>query len=191
MPVTTTLYLVRHAESAPDFALAESVWPLSAQGVLQAETLATHAPSFGATRLFSSPYLRAVATLEPTARALKLPIRIESDLRERHLRDGYVEDWARMLEGLWRDLDARMPNCESGTECRHRVQRCLDELTQDCAGETLVACSHGNAIALFLGSIDPSVGYETWKRMRMVDVLRLRHEATGWVWDRDYVRPWT
>jgi len=191
MSVTTTLYLVRHAESAPDFAIAEAAWPLSARGLLQAQTLAANAPSFGATRLVSSPYRRAVATLEPTSRALELPIRTEFDLRERHLRDGYAENWDALLEQLWRDLDARMPNCESGRECRYRVQRCLDELAQACAGETLVACSHGNAIALFLGGIDPSVGYETWKRMRMVDVFRLRHDATGWEWDRDYVRPWT
>src|SRR5262245_25691368 len=116
--MTTTLYLVRHAESAPDFSIAESAWPLSATGRAQAAALAEHAPTFGASRLISSPYRRAIETLEPTSRALGLSIEPATDLRERHLRDGYVENWDAMLQDLWRDLDARLPNCESGTECR-------------------------------------------------------------------------
>jgi 2,3-bisphosphoglycerate-dependent phosphoglycerate mutase len=189
--MSTTLYLVRHAESAPDFTLAESDWPLSANGVAEAERLAAYAASFGATRLIASPYRRAVATLEPLARRLNLPIRTEFDLRERHLRDGYVENWDALLVQLWRDLDARMPNCESGTHCRQRVVRRIDALAREFAGETFIACSHGNAIALFLGSIDVGVGYDAWKHMRNVEIFRLRHSAAGWTWDRDYARPWT
>jgi len=189
--IPTTLYLVRHAESAPDFSTPESAWPLSPYGAAQAETLATHAASLGATRLVASPYRRALDTLEPTARALQLPIRTEYDLRERHLRDGYVENWDTLLQGLWRDLDSHLPNCESGAQCRRRVVRCLDELAHEFAGETLLACSHGNAIALFLSHIDPSVGYDLWKRMRTVELFRVRRGANGWTWDRGYSRPWT
>src|SRR5262249_52503159 len=147
MSTTTTLYLVRHAESAPDFTIPEADWPLSDTGRAQAATLAEHARSFGATRLISSPYRRAMETLDPIARALALPIEPIDDLRERHMRDGYVEDWDAMLRELWRDLDARLPNCESGMQCRRRVVRCIDDLALAHAGETLVACSHGNAIA--------------------------------------------
>jgi 2,3-bisphosphoglycerate-dependent phosphoglycerate mutase len=190
MSTTTTLFLVRHAESAPDFSVAESDWPLSAIGRAQATRLAEHARSFAATRLIASPYRRAIETLEPTARTLGLPIEIAADLRERHLRDGYVENWDALLVQLWRDLDAGMPNCETGTQCRYRVARCIDAIATAHAGETLVACSHGNAITLFLGTIDRTVGYDTWKRMQMPDVFRLHRRADRWHWDRDYVRPW-
>ena len=190
MSTITTLYLVRHAESAPDFSTAEADWPLSATGRTQAATLAAHAHSFGASRLVSSPYRRAFETLEPTARALALPIETVADLRERHLRDGYVEDWDAKLRELWRDLDARLPNCESGTQCRRRVSRCIDALALAYAGGTIVACSHGNAIALFLGTVDSTVGYDAWKCMRTPDVFRLHRCDGRWHWDRDYVRPW-
>jgi broad specificity phosphatase PhoE len=36
MSTITTLYLVRHAESAPDFSITEADWPLSATGRIQA-----------------------------------------------------------------------------------------------------------------------------------------------------------
>jgi 2,3-bisphosphoglycerate-dependent phosphoglycerate mutase len=190
MSTVTTLYLVRHAESAPDFSIAESAWPLSAAGRVQATTIAGHAAVFGASRLVSSPYRRAVETLEPTARALALPIETQDDLRERHLRDGYVENWDAMLRELWRDLDAHLPNCESGTQCRRRVAQCLGGLASTYRGDTLVACSHGNAIALFLSTIDPAVGYDAWKRMHTPDVFRVRLRDDRWQWDRDYARPW-
>jgi len=187
MPDVTTLYLVRHAESAPDFSLAEADWPLSPNGTTQARRLATHLSKLGATRLIASPYRRAVDTFEPCSRRTGLPIYVEADLRERRLRDGYIENWDEFMRGLWADPDAHMPNCESGTQCRMRVTNCLTQIAEDLAGETLLICSHGNAIALFLSGIDASFGYEGWKLMRNADVFRVRRIERRWQWDRAHV----
>src|SRR5262245_44459400 len=113
MSSTTTLYLVRHAQSAPDFSLAEGEWPLSSDGAVQAQRIVQSLRDANATHLIASPYRRAIDTLRPLSRELGLPIRIEPDLRERKLRDGPIDNWDDVMRGLWADLDARMPGCES------------------------------------------------------------------------------
>jgi 2,3-bisphosphoglycerate-dependent phosphoglycerate mutase len=187
MSIATTLYLVRHAQSAPDFSLADSEWPLSADGKTQAQRLVQQLRGVTATRLIASPYRRAVDTLRPLSRHVSLPIRIEPDLRERKLRDGPIDNWDTVMHGLWADLDARLPNSESGTDCQLRVTACLTTLARELSGETLVVGSHGNAIALFLNGLDAAFGYDAWKRMRNPDVFRLHHRDQRWKLDADYV----
>ncbi len=184
---TTTLYLVRHAQSIPDFSLAESDWVLSAEGEAQARRLPRQLHDIAATRLISSPYRRAIDTLRPLSQALALPIRTEPDLRERKLREGYVENWNDVVRGLWADLDARMPDCESGVECGRRVSACLTALAHELSGETLIVASHGNAIALFFNGLDPAFGHDDWKRIRNPDVFRLLYRDGQWQRDNDYL----
>ncbi len=186
MSSTTTLYLVRHASSAPDFSLAESEWPLSAEGEAQAERLVEQLLGVAATRLIASPYRRASDTLQPISRRMGLPIRIEPDLRERKLRDGPIDNWNEIMRGLWADLDTRLPNGESGTECRLRVAACLTALARELSGETLIVASHGNAIALFLNVLETGFGYDAWKQMRNPDVFRLHYRDQRWRRDADY-----
>src|SRR5690349_3047397 len=81
----TTLYLVRHAESAPSDDVPEPDWPLSARGVAQASALAPAMRGLGITAIYSSPYLRARHTVAPLAEALGLPVTVRDALRERAL----------------------------------------------------------------------------------------------------------
>jgi 2,3-bisphosphoglycerate-dependent phosphoglycerate mutase len=189
----TTLYLIRHAESAPDFSIDESDWPLSVNGSIQAQRLAERLQTLAPDLLISSPYRRAIDTLEPFSRRAGLSIRIEPDLRERHVYVGRVENRDAMMRSLWADFDLRMPSCESGTECRLRVTRCLTALVEATPGRTLVASSHGNAIALFLNGIDPSFGYDGWKQMGNPDVFRILRRKQKWEWTREssFDRPLT
>lgn len=187
MSITTTLYLVRHAQSAPDFSIADSEWPLSVDGEAQARRLMRQLREIAATRLIASPYRRAIDTLQPISEHMGLPIRVESDLRERKLRDGPIDNWDQVMRGLWTDLDARLLNGESGTECRVRVTACLTALARELSGETLVVGSHGNAIALFLNGLDDRFGYDEWKRMRNPDVFRLHYRDQRWQRDAGYV----
>ena len=75
----TALYLVRHAQ--PVY-----------QGRADSERLADFLQGKGIEQIYSSPYPRAVQTLEPLARRLGLPIELEPDLRERTV-GSWVEDF--------------------------------------------------------------------------------------------------
>ena len=65
----TRLWLVRHAQSAPDKSRPEPEWPLSEVGRRQAEALVPVLKAIGVNRLASSPYRRAIDTLGPFAAA--------------------------------------------------------------------------------------------------------------------------
>jgi 2,3-bisphosphoglycerate-dependent phosphoglycerate mutase len=43
-------------------------------------------------------------------------------------------------------------------------------------GETIVAATHGNLLALLLNGLDSRFGYEFWKSMTFPDVYELRFQ---------------
>jgi len=181
------LYLIRHAESAPDFTIEEALWPLSDTGRQQAEHLVDALAPLPITRVVSSPYRRAIATVEPFARRLGAEIHVEHDLRERNLTHGRPDaDWRALLERSWRDFDFAEPGAESSRVCQQRVHACLTRLATECPAETFVVASHGNAIALMLTAIEPNFGHAGWQAMRNPDGFRLRHDGRNWHWDRAY-----
>jgi hypothetical protein len=54
--------------------------------------------------------------------------------------------------------------------CRHR-------------GEAIAVASHGNALAIYLGTIDASFGIEQWRAMRNPDLFRVVYEGERPTWD--------
>jgi 8-oxo-dGTP diphosphatase len=78
------LYLVRHAKagSRHDFVGDDRLRPLSANGRLQAQALATTLVAAGVTSLISSPYVRCIETLQPTARIIGARVAIDECLAE-------------------------------------------------------------------------------------------------------------
>jgi 2,3-bisphosphoglycerate-dependent phosphoglycerate mutase len=91
--MSTTVYLLRHAESERDPAQKEPEWPLSTQGRQQAQELFDRLSTLGIDAIYSSPYLRAVATVEPFAAESGFSIQIDHDLRERKFFDGITPDF--------------------------------------------------------------------------------------------------
>ena len=78
--VTTTVFLVRHAEKAgpsdPEFiGASDSDPPLNTSGLARAEELARTLGDANVTAIYSSPYERTRATLRPLAAQLGLEIR--------------------------------------------------------------------------------------------------------------------
>jgi 2,3-bisphosphoglycerate-dependent phosphoglycerate mutase len=178
--------MIRHAESAPDPKVPEPDWPLSERGQRQAIDLVDALAPLPVTRIVSSPYPRALATVKPFALTRYLEIDLEADLRERKLTEDPNADWQALLRAAWQDFDRHEPNCESSAMCQARVRHCLSIIAARHAGETIVAASHGNAIALMLTSIDPDFGYAGWRSMRNPDAFMLSYEAGDWHWHRGY-----
>jgi len=78
------LYLVRHgkAGSRHDFRGDDRMRPLSSAGHRQAKALADSLTAAGVKTLMSSPFLRCVETLQPTADAIGAKIEIDKRLGE-------------------------------------------------------------------------------------------------------------
>ncbi len=181
------IYLIRHAESAPDFEIPEARWPLSRDGKRQARELATATDGLDLTAVYSSPYCRSTDTVRPLAKAHGLDIRVEQDLREKKLTDEYLADFEVHVERSWSDVDYRLPGGESSRQARRRGVCALERIIAGHAMEDqIVVGSHGNLIGLILSNIAPDFGYEDWAAMGNPDVFLLRW--TGELaWDRTAV----
>lgn len=96
MVKTGRVFLVRHAEAArrSNWNDDDRLRPLTAEGVRQAEMLASRLVSCGVHRILSSPYLRCLQTVEPLARRLGLPVEETGVLGE----GGDWEEALRLLE---------------------------------------------------------------------------------------------
>jgi 2,3-bisphosphoglycerate-dependent phosphoglycerate mutase len=184
MQQKTEIVLVRHAECAPSRELPEADWPLSAAGVEQAQQLVDVLTPLGITVVFSSPYIRAVATVRPFAQRVGLEISLVPELRERKLTEERRDDWRQLLQQSWADFRFALPQCESSLACQQRMHACLTRLAARHRGQTLLVASHGNAIALYLHALDQTFGFEAWAAMRNPELFRITYDAGTPIWDR-------
>jgi broad specificity phosphatase PhoE len=81
-----TFYFIRHAKagSRSHWPEDDRLRPLSKKGFKQAEGLVSVLAPFPVSTIYSSPFLRCVQTVEPLARAHKLPLKQTSMLAEGH-----------------------------------------------------------------------------------------------------------
>ena len=182
MSSATELLLIRHAESAPDRNLPEPAWPLSQNGRQQAATLAEDLAHVPISAIASSPLERARDTVAPLAARRQLTVAVVEDLRERVLSQKRREDWLSLLERTWDDFNLRADGGESSADCQARVVRGLTGWAEEHPGKTIAACSHGNAIALFLNHIEPSFGFEAWREMGNPAIYRCTLLHGRWRW---------
>lgn len=127
------LFFVRHGESdanlAGEFSNTGCKHPLTAQGVVQAQTIASTLAGLAVERIYASPLLRAVQTAQIVAERLRAPVVIAAALREWSvgIYEGTTEPggWAlhRQVQEDWFDrqqLESRMPGGESFLDIRNR-----------------------------------------------------------------------
>jgi len=181
----TECFLVRHAQSQPDKNIPEAQWPLSALGREQAVALKGKLFDAGITKIFSSPYPRAVDTVLPLAEALGLTVETHHDLRERKLAAG-SDNWLEELKKTWDDFDYHLPDGESSAICQARVRLCILEILKQSQGHKIAVGSHGNAIGLLLNSIDPAFRFAQWQAMGNPHVYKVVWDGTGLRWDKSF-----
>lgn len=154
----TRIYLVRHAES--DHAVTdESARPLTPRGMEDRLLACRYLRDKGIEAVWSSPYLRAVQTVEPLARELGLTIEKDPAFRERDLGD------TSGIEGLrkrqWADPDFAAPGGESLRQVRERFSSAVDSILMKHQSAVAIG-SHGMAICAVQSHYDPSFGYEDY-----------------------------
>lgn len=177
-----TLYLIRHCAATGQ----EPDAPLTPEGVAQAEWLADSLMGAGIKRIASSPYTRALASIQPLATRLHLPIRPDDRLRERVLGDPAPRQWRDALKATFDDAGLRYPGGESS---RMATARAVAALNDARSGDgTAVVVSHGNVLTLLLRHLDPRYGFDQWLAMTNPDVYAVTVEYEGVSIDR--LGPW-
>lgn len=158
------LYLVRHCQAMGQEPEAQ----LTPEGKIQAEALTDFFKSMEVCHVISSPFTRAIQSIEPLAASRSLPIQIDDRLAERVLSTGNLPDWMEKLEESFSDLDLAFEGGESAREAAERGASALAE-----APDNTIMVTHGNMMGLLLKKFEETYGFEEWKALSNPDVYVL------------------
>lgn len=170
------IYVIRHCEAegqSPDASLTE-------QGFLQAEVLAEFFADKKIDRIITSPFLRAMQTIEPLSKRGNITVEIDERLSERILSSSDLLDWYEKLRATFTDMELKFEGGESSNEAMERIVNAVEE-TFKSESEHIIIVSHGNIITLLLKNYHNDVDFQFWTQLRNPDVFRLsikNHEMT-------------
>jgi 2,3-bisphosphoglycerate-dependent phosphoglycerate mutase len=170
----TEIYMVRHAHS--NYSADDYGRGLSEKGRRDAELVTGLLLKEKIDVIFSSPYRRAIETVEGTAASLGLNINIEENFRERELSKDYIDDFESAVKKLWDEPEFAFPGGESNVEAAKRGVKALINLIDKYQGNRAAVGSHGNIMAIIMNHFDKSYDYGFWKGMSMPDIYRLSFE---------------
>ena len=185
----TILYLVRHAQSRPSNRRDEPDWQLSEVGRRQARLLSPLLAPLGIDSIVSSPYTRCMDTIRPFAEDTGMAIDVDDDLRERRITIGLRRDFESVMAESWRDFGYALPGCETSLETQRRMGPAIERIVRTHAGRSVAVCSHGNAISLFLHSLDAAFGIDHMLALRNPDVVRILADGHGFERDAAFELP--
>jgi 2,3-bisphosphoglycerate-dependent phosphoglycerate mutase len=156
--------------------------PLTSEGLLAAERLAERMRAEPITAVFSSPYRRAVETVQPIASIHTLPVRTFDDLRERRLSPTPLAESA-FLEALRRsreDPAFALPGGESANEVRLRGLRVLDRVRRDTPSGIAVAGTHGGLISILRWHLGEEFTIDEALAEPMLAIYSFRWDRDSW-----------
>lgn len=176
----TLVYLVRHAQSTytPD----EVGRPLTEKGLRESKLVASALEYEQLDAVFSSPYRRAIQTVEPLAEQMGKTIERIEDLRERLLAAGDV-DFDEAALKTWKDFEFSYPGGESNKEAQARGVEALRQVVQSNPGKRLAIGTHGTLMGLMLNHYNPDeYNYNFWRKLDMPDIYLLVFEGSNYQW---------
>jgi len=168
----TTIYLMRHGQSQANveriFANGDEGFPLTEEGIRQAEMAARFLRLKDIRRIYSSPILRAIETSSIVSSELEIEAKPLDEIREFHV--GELE--GKLIEGeaasaflkLVRDWiagkkDERIPEGESHRQVITRFWKAINTIVDECPEGEVLAVSHGGFLSMTLpfvcNGIDP------------------------------------
>lgn len=163
------IYLIRHCKSTGQEPQAE----LTNAGREKALELIPTLEKLQIDHIISSPYKRALQTIEPFSVSNKIPIFIDENLQERILSAEPMEDWLEKLERTFIERDLTFSGGESSNHALSRIQKVLDGVFENKEMHHVAIVSHGNILSLLINYYDPTFGFAQWQQMKNPDVFVL------------------
>ncbi|WP_320323117.1 histidine phosphatase family protein [Rossellomorea sp. YZS02] len=168
----TYLYLVRHAHSVytPD----ELNRPLSERGMQDAHKLTNKLKNEQIEVVCSSPYKRAVQTVEGLAN--NHDILLVEGFKERLLSSHPVDDFDAAITKVWENPSFSFKGGESNLFAQERGVKAILALLEKYKGKRVAIGTHGNIMTLIMNHFDKRYDYCFWKELEMPDVYKLTFE---------------
>jgi len=168
--------MIRHAESSFVFG-KERTRGLSEQGKLDAQKVVELMSDEPIDIIVSSPYTRAVQTIQGLADLKHLPVKEYEGLRERALKGPeYNISEQRFWEEAkksFEDQEYCMPGGESIKQAQERAVPIIKRLLKEYEGKRIVVGTHGNIMTIIMNDFDDCYGYDFWKNTSKPDIYKL------------------
>lgn len=125
--------------------------PLSVEGEKYAEQLSNYPELSKVESLYSSHYVRAMATAKYIAEKNNILLNVDERLGERKFGvNDMLELPSNFFEEQFRNWNYKLPNGESANEVSTRMNEVLSEILNGNKGKVIAIISHGTAISTML-----------------------------------------
>ncbi|TCN20505.1 histidine phosphatase family protein [Mesobacillus foraminis] len=167
----TNLYFVRHAHSTytPD----ELGRPLSNRGIADVERITNILERENIDIVMSSPYKRAVQTVEGVAKFIGKEVTVEDGFKERNLSVKPVEEFNLAITKVWEEPAFSWEGGESNINAQKRGIKATLKVLETYEGKNIVVGTHGNIMVLIMNFFDEIYGFSFWKDLDMPDIYKL------------------
>lgn len=170
----TNIYFVRHAHSI--YTTDELNRTLSENGYNAAKIVTNLLLKEKIDYIISSPFKRAIETVEGIARFHNKNIIIDERFRERVLFKEVIEDFEKAVYKAWEDFNFLLEGGESSYEAQIRGVSGIKEIISKYNGKNVVIGTHGNIMVLIMNYYDKKYDYFFWRNLNMPDVYKLTFE---------------
>lgn len=162
------IFMIRHCEAEGQ----EPEAPLTDKGIKQAIDLAAFFEKRKVDRIISSPFKRAIQTIQPLASERDIVIEMNHQLSERVLSTRNMPDWYDKLRETYVNFELKYEGGESSREAANRVIEVVDEVLKSDAENTIIV-THGGLLSMLLNHFDKNFGFEQWATLSNPDVYLL------------------
>lgn len=166
------VYIIRHCEAEGQSSDAQ----LTEQGLKQALNLSGFFSKIKVDRIISSPYERAIQSIQPLAKQLNIEIEIDEKLTERVLSTKDISDWKNKLRTTFEDVLLKFEGGESSQEAKERIVDVVEDVFKDTSENTVIV-THGNLMSLLLNNYNKSFGFDDWQDLSNPDLYVLRKKG--------------
>lgn len=167
----TKIYFVRHAHS--DYSSDERERNISEEGKRHIEKVSKILIKENIEAFISSPYKRAIQTIEGAAGTLNIDIVLNESFRERTVSLLPVENFEETIKNAWEDSSFALQGGESNIQAQQRGIEGIQNILKGYKGRKIAIGTHGNIMAIIMNYYDSYYNYDFWKSLSMPDIYKL------------------
>lgn len=173
------IYIIRHCEAKGQPSEAQ----LTERGFKQALDVSEFFSEIKIDRIISSPYKRAIQSIQPLAKRLNVEIEIDRKLTERVLSTENLSDWSEKLRTTFENVELKFEGGESSQEAMKRIVEIVEEVFNSESENTIIV-THGNLLSLLLKYYNENFGFDDWQNLSNPDLYLLRNASNKVIYER-------
>lgn len=164
----TKLFFVRHAHST--YTSDEVNRPLSEQGSIDAKLVTELLKPKKIDVVVSSPYKRALQTVEEVAEYIDIGLEIIDGFKERTLTATPANNFNLAITKVWEDFNFSWEGGESNIVAQKRGVEATFNLLDKYKDKNVVIGTHGNIMVLIMNFFDNQYDFSFWENLDMPDI---------------------